>query len=268
VTNLTKYDGNFIDFIDNEVKDFRAKHENSFNTLVNQLDIDVSCKVAVLPCETGASVKIDTENIDDFRVYMDGDRLVVKQKAQNNISINSINGSTVIGNVRGNMSIINGEVFVNGQRINPLTQKQVSPSQVIIYCPQRVRLDASLSGQATLASKVIFTKSKVNLAGQGTLGIATESLKVKISGQGNSYIVMRGGDLDISLSGQGDLRVKGEWQDADVSLSGMGRVDTEGKCLGDYSGRVSGMGKIRHTGLVSGRVSEKVSGMGSCQIQR
>jgi hypothetical protein len=267
MSDLVKYNGNFIEFVDTEVKNIQVKHENSFNTLVNHLDVDVCCKVAILPCESGASVKIDTDNIDDFNVYMDGDRLVVKQKPQNNISISSVNGSTVIGNISGNMSIINGTVFVNGQKINPSEQKKVKPSQVIIYCPQRIKLDANLAGDSTLASKVIFTKSKVVLSGQGTLGIATESLKMKISGQGNSYIVMRGGDLDITLSGQGDLKVKGEWQDADVSLSGMGRVDTEGKCFGDYSGRVSGMGKIKHVGTVSGQVREKVSGMGSCQIQ-
>lgn len=267
MANLTKYNGNFVEFVDTEIKEFSARHQNSFEQNIDELDIEAYCKIAILPCQSGASVQIDTENIEDFRVYIDGSRLVVKQKPQNNVSVTSINGSTVIGNVSGNMSIINGEIFVNGQRIDPSKQKKVAPSQIVIHAPQRIKLDANLSGDSTLASKVIFTKSKVVLAGQGTLGIATESLKVKIAGQGDSYIVMRGGDLDVTLSGQGALKIKGEWGDSDISLSGMGSVYSEGKCMGNYSGQVSGMGSIRHTGTVEGRVREKVSGMGTCRIQ-
>jgi hypothetical protein len=267
MSNLAKYNGNFIEFIDTETKNFNGSHSSSFDTVVSELDIDAFCKIAVLPCDSGASVSIDTERIEDFNVYMEGTRLVLKQKPQTSFSINSVNGSTVIDNISGNMSIINGEIFVNGQRINQAEQKQVTPSSVIIRCPQRVKLDANLAGESMLASKVVFTRAKVNLSGSGTLGIAAESLKIKISGGGNSYIVMRGGDLDVSVSGQGDLRIKGEWNDAEICLLGMGRVETSGDCLGDYSAKVSGMGKIKHSGTVSGKIRKKVSGMGSCQIQ-
>ncbi len=267
MSNLTVYNGNFINFLDSETKNFDSKKQHSFNSYINELDIDAYCKVAILPCDMGASVDIDTEAIEDFDVYMEGERLVVKQKPQGGVSISSVNGSTVISSVGGNMSIIDGSVFVNGQRVDQSNQKQITPSQIIIRCPQRVRLDANLSGDSILASKVIFTKAKVCVSGCGTLGIAAEALKIKISGQGNSYIVMRGGDLDIAVSGQGDLLVKGEWQDAEISLSGMGKILTSGNCRGDYFGKVSGMGTIRHDGSVAGRVTEKVSGMGSCQIK-
>lgn len=268
MSNLAKYGGNFLQYLDAEFINIDGGKQYRFPQPISDLDIKVYCRVAVLPSDSQeSSVSIESEDPDDFRVWVDGDRLCIEQKSSGGVSISSSGNSTVISSVGGNMSIINGQVFVNGVPIDHTKQsKPKKPSQVVIRCPKGIRLFADLGGQSILVSKVVFSKANVKLSGQGTLGIATKSLKMNLDGQGKSYVVMQGGDLDLRLSGQGDLQVKGTWDEADVSLSGMGSIFTEGTCFGDYSANVSGMGKIRHSGEIKGRARKSVSGMGSCVL--
>lgn len=260
MTNLAKYNGNFIHYLDSEFIDIGTGKEYRFPHAVKVLDIKAHCRVAVLPSENQeSSVYIDAENQNDFKVWVNGDRLCIEQ--------NGNAGNTVVSTVPGNMSMINGQIFFNGVPINQVNQSPPKkPAQILIRCPKQVRLFAELDGVSVLASKIVFSKANISLSGQGTIGIATKGLKLNLSGQGKSYVVMQEGELDINLAGQGNLQVKGVWDEADVSLSGMGSIFTEGVCLGDYSARVSGMGNIRHRGEIKGQARKSESGMGSCSL--
>jgi hypothetical protein len=263
MSNLEKYNGNFIDYADRE---FTADLPNQtlHFTSIQVLDLSLNCKVAIIPSET-TYVEIFAENSDDITCYQEENRLILNQRETSGSNVN-INGNFI--NISGNnTSIVNGRIFVDGKEINPADPtEQKKPIQVIVHISHRVDLIANLSGLSVLASKVVFKKSKIKISGSSTIGIATVSLNLKLSGQGNSYCVMKGGDVDLKISGQGTLRIKGDWNDTEASVSGMGQIITEGNCNGDYDASVSGMGKISHIGTIAGCKRKSSTGMGSISI--
>jgi hypothetical protein len=133
MSGLSKYNGNFIQYLDDEVQRINSEHNYRFPEQIDALDISVYCKVAVLPSSGGETiVQVDTDDIGDFKVHCDRGRLCISQEGDDFFCQTS-SGGTVITNVRGNMSIINGQVFVNGV---PIEQKQTGkrkrPSQIVI----------------------------------------------------------------------------------------------------------------------------------------
>ncbi len=271
MSNLATYNGNFLTFADEESRKFDPSVDKSFCG-ISELDLDLSCSAIVLPSlKSKTTIEIDTDDASQFSISQKGDCLSVKQKNAkgSGVTFNQAGGSTVISSCSGNMSIVNGVVYVNGVQVDSSAQNshQVKPSRVRIYAAHGIRLSAQLSGSSVFASKVVFNKAYVKVSGQSTIGFAAKGLNLKLSGQGESFVAMKGGDLKVKLSGQGSIRIKGEWDESDVSVSGMGGIKTEGNCQGDYDANVSGMGSISHSGLIQGRVRKSVSGMGSVNIQ-
>lgn len=273
MTNLTRYNGNFIDFADGEFN-FNAQHSKSFQG-VSGIDLSVSCFVGVFPSLNGETiVEIDTDDPDDFKISKQGSTIVIEQKQSSGSTIINgvVMGGTSFGNVvqtnvSGNVTIINGRVYINGvEQTASQSSKPNRPSRIRLYLQPGLDVEADLNGSSVLASKVMFNDADIRVSGVATVGIAAKSLSLRLSGQGENYVVLKGGDLDVNVSGQGKVRVKGEFKRCSASVSGMGSVSTEGSCLGDYRANVSGMGSINHNGLVAGRVKKSVSGMGSISV--
>lgn len=267
MSNLSVYNGNFIDYSDNEFQ-FSGSNAKKFSGLrgVSLLDLDVSCNVGVFPASVDeVTIEVDAEDPDDFTIRREGSVLVVKEKnsASGGVSINGINISG-----GGNMSIINGRIFVDGREVNPngTSAPAKRQSRIRILAPRNIDLAANLNGQSILASQVVFRKASVKISGQSTIGLAANTLKLRVSGQGESFVVLKGGELNVSLSGQGSVKVKGEYESADVSVSGMGSIETSGICKSDYEASVSGMGRIVNSGVIHGRKRKSVPGMGSVSI--
>jgi hypothetical protein len=262
MSELEKYNGNFVNYTDREFNSGTPDHTLPFSN-VEILDLQLSCNVVIVPSST-TFVEIFAEDIDEIKCYQKGNRLIIKQEELNNNINFNMNGNSI--SFSGNGSTI-GRIFVDGQEINPNNSAQKKkPIQVIIHANHNMNLIANMSGASVLASKVVFKKSKIKIAGSSTVGIATASLKLEVSGQGNNYFVMKGGDLDLEVSGKGNVRIKGNWNDTNISVSGVGQIITEGICTGDYDASVSGMGRISHVGTISGHKRKDISGMGNISI--
>jgi hypothetical protein len=267
MSDLAKYEGNFIKYADS--LEFDNGEARSFSN-ISELDLNVSCDVAIFPAQDARQtiVEIDSETPEKFKVYEDDGAIVIEeeQSSSNSVVINSFGGGRSVSVVSGgNVMMVNGEVWVNGKKVDP-DQNSSSPAQrpsrVRIYAHSGIALQANLSGVSVLASKVVFRRANVKINGQSTVGFAAEKIDIKLSGQGKSYVICQGGGLDVKVSGQGSIVVKGEYSEVEASVSGMGSVSTNGACNGNYSADLSGMGRISHNGVVKGRVRKNKSGMG------
>jgi hypothetical protein len=263
VSNLAKYQGNFINLIESEFK-FTANYQKTFSNIGN-IDVSVGCTIGFIPSHTtGVIVEIDTDSPDDFKVFADGDTLVIEQKS---ISGNNtiINGQVIQGN---NISMINNQIFVDGMPYHQTLENAKSPynHRIKVLIPSGMSLDANMKGIGLLVSSVLFTKAKVKISGSATAGLASKSLTLKLSGTGENYCVVNGGELKASISGMGKITAKGKFAEVDADVSGKGHIFTSGECLGEYSASVSGMGSISHSGNISGRIRKSLRGMGSIHI--
>ena len=264
MSNLEIYQGNFVKYIDSEFNSKEFRYSKSFNSITS-VNLYLSCNVAFLP---SSNEQIIVEHLrefkEDFNIYQESQSLIIEEKSQNfqsNLNFNSGDKININQSVR-NMTIISGEVFINGQKVTSRKYQENKPlPEIKIYAPHHINLTAKLNGISILASKVIFTKAQIKVSGSATVGIAAKSVNLQVSGQGNSYLVLRGGNLDINLSGQGSVTTKGEYSDIDAKVSGMGIITTYGNCQ-NYWASVSGMGSINHNGFA--RYSrKKISGMGN-----
>lgn len=186
-----------------------------------------------------------------------------------NISIGNISGSASnvsIGSKGKNISIINGEVFINGKKVeepdtpNTPTKK---PVEIELQCPNNLSIDCVLSGDATLTSTPEFDKARITLQGNCDANLQAKSCRFKISGCGDVEYKSLGGNLKANISGSGEIKASGSFNDIDASISGSGELITDGHVKGDYDVSVSGTGEVRHSGTISGQKSKSISGCGS-----
>jgi hypothetical protein len=266
VSDLAKYEGNFVKYA--ESLEFGSGETKSFYN-IGGIDLQVSCDVAIFPAQDERTiVEIDSDAPENFKVReMDGFIVIEEARSsRGSVTINSFGGGRTVSVVSGgNVMMVNGEVWVDGKKVDPNQPSDTPPqrpSRVRIYAHSGIELQANLSGLSVLASKVVFGRAKVKIDGQSTVGFAAKKIDFKLSGQGKSYVVCQGGDLDLSVSGQGSIVVKGEYSDVEASVSGMGSISTNGACSGSYSANLSGMGRISHNGTVRGRIRKNKSGMG------
>jgi hypothetical protein len=269
MSNLDAYRGNFIDYLDAEFSGRTPQGGREYSGF-SGLRLSLSCPVAILPSGSDRGyVFIDSGKPEDFDVQVKSGWLSVSQKQQSggSVTFSNFGNSVNVTSVSGNMTMVNGRVFVNGQEVKPGSQAAEAevPSRVIVHMPQRMQLSARLNGSSVLASKVTFAEAEVTVSGQSTVGIAAQDIDFTLSGQGDSYLVCQGGALEVNVSGQGTVTAKAgpSFKKVKAKISGMGSVKTSGLCAGNYDAKVSGMGSISHNGNVNGFIDKKVSGMGS-----
>ena len=258
MADLIQYNGNFVNFVDNEMR-AGDKEKKSFSS-ISLLDISASSEIWCLSSEDcNTYVQIVEDEDDIVKVSSEDGTLTITTKISSGDVFMS--GNTVIS---GNYSI--GSIFMNGGQVQG--GKKVNTPSILIWLPQsKPRLRLSLSGASVFGSKCIFSKAKIKISGQAQCGLAAESVDVKVSGQGYTYLSVRGGDLSAKLSGQGEIKANGQYSEVEADVSGQGNIQTEGICLGDYEASVSGMGSIRHLkGAIHGRKRESMSGMGNINI--
>lgn len=258
MTDLIQYNGNFVNFVDNEMR-AREGQKQSFSS-ISFLDISASAKIGCLPSEDGNTYVQIVEDKDDIvKVSSENGTLTITTKACSGDVY--INNGTVVS---GNFSV--GSIFMNGVQIQG-GQKVETPS-VLIWLPRsKPQLRLSLSGASVFGSKCIFSKAKIKISGQAQCGLSADSVDVKVSGQGYTYLSVRGGNFSAKLSGQGEIKANGQYSEIEADVSGQGNIQTEGICLGDYEALVSGMGSIRHLkGAIHGRKRKSMSGMGNINI--
>lgn len=263
MNNLVTYQGNFVKYIESECNSRHFNWSDNFN-LISNIHLEVSCNVAVVPSENNQVViEMKREFIKDFNIIQENKSLIIEEKNNSlKSNFNFYEGNNIHMRSPRNMTIVNGVVYVDGQKVTSENNQEKKPiPEIKIQAPHHINLTANLDGVSILASKVILAKAKIKVFGSATVGIAAKSIKLKVSGQGNSYLVLRGGDLDINLSGQGSITTKGEYQDIDAKVSGMGSITTYGNCQ-NYWASVSGMGSINHNGFAK-YSRKKITGMGS-----
>ena len=267
MSNLAKYEGNFVKYADSF--EFNSSGSaKTFDGAIDGLNLSLSCDVAIFPGKDGRTiVEIDSDEPEKFKVCERDGVVFVENEADSSggVVINNFGGGRTISVSSGGVSIINGQVYVNGKRVDADQSSSEPPkrkSRVRIYAQHGIELEADLSGVSVLASKVVFDRAKVSVCGQSTVGLASKNIDIKLSGQGDSYVVCQGGELEAKVSGQGSITVKGDYSEVEANVSGMGEIRTIGTCNGNYRANLSGMGSINHSGTVKGRVRKNVSGMG------
>lgn len=287
MTNFSDHGFDQTLYLSSNFREFNSAKQHRFNITKPTLNISTFCSVGIFPSSISNEVLVeidaDTEDLENFRVFQEGNTVVIEQINLNNSDGNVIIGNSVVmsgvtmsgnSNVRMNVNgqdirVINGKVYVNGVQIDGgQPGKTCREPKIRILTPVESNLDAKIKGSGILASKVPFQSAEVQVQGQADVGLAAYELDLQVQGQGKSYFILGGGKLDIKVSGQGNVYVQGKWSNAKVSLSGMGKISTEGTCTGDYKASVSGMGEVRHSGSVMGRIKESKSGMGSINIQQ
>lgn len=183
-----------------------------------------------------------------------------------NIIIGNISNVSIGGSRGKNISIINGEVFINGKKVEEPDTPNVpnkKPVEIEIQCPNNLSIDCVLSGIAILTASPEFDKARITLQGNCRAKLKSKSSRFKISGSGDVEYKCLGGNFKANISGSGEIKASGSFNDIDASISGSGELNTEGTVVGDYDVSVSGTGEVYHSGTILGQKSKSVSGCGS-----
>lgn len=243
---------------------------------VQSIEIESTANVSII---TGSEfqVKVSGDDADKVKVTQSDSTIKISYLDETG-SINFSGGNIVIGNIsnvsigsiRGNngknISIINGEVFINGKKVeepdspNTPTKK---PVEIEIQCSNRISINCVLSGNAKLVAFPEFDKTRITLQGNCSAKLQAKSSKFKISGCGEVDYKSLGGNLNANISGSGEIKASGSFNDIDASISGSGELYTEGTVKGDYDVSVSGTGEVNHSGTILGQKSKSISGCGS-----
>jgi hypothetical protein len=179
----------------------------------------------------------------------------------------SVGGNTVISSGGKNISIVNGEVFINGKRVDENGTTERGPAQkpveIEIQCPDGLSIDCTLIGIAILGAKPEFHKARIAVKGQGQAGLQAHGARLKITGSGEIHYKSLGGSTKMNIAGSGDIYASGLFSDVEASIAGSGDIHTDGSVSGDYEADISGSGFISHRGAIAGRKDKSVSGTGS-----
>lgn len=251
---------------------------------IQRIKIESSAKVSILKAQT-FQIKISGDDADKVKLTQSGDEIDIQYFepgfSGGNISIGgNFSGSVISGssnrvifqnvsNSGKNISIINGEVYINGKRVdesgtvanNSTPPKQ--PVEIEIQCPDGLDIDCTLTSFGILGAFPEFKQARVTIKGDGEAGLQARSGKLKISGSGDVNYKSLGGSLKASIDGSGDIKASGEFDDVEASINGSGDIVTSGTVNGDYDADICGSGDIKHSGQIAGRKSKSISGTGS-----
>jgi hypothetical protein len=260
MSQLAKYNGNFISFLEGGINEWEGIQANAFSG-INELSIQGGAIFAVLPSpDNQAHVKVKGE---DVSIQKSGDQLIIKAESRNSVTF-SRNGGVVISG--GNISMINGRIFVDGKEVSPSDNGVSEQPKVLVLLPSVINFDGDLDTCGVFASKVPFSKARLSVSGSAEVGLAARAIKGKLSGSAEAYFVVKDGDLDLTISGSSSVRAKGSFSSVDITASGSSEFLTEGECKGGYRASASGCGKIKHRGSIRGQRRERTSGCGEIDI--
>ena len=225
--------------------------------------------------ESDSEVKVEyCEPSNNSYTSFIGGNFVVGNIMQVGGRINNVNNQTVMRNstVGGkNISIINGEVYVNGKRQvdedTPANTKPQPPAkkpiEIEIRCPNGLAIECILIESAVLSAFPKFEEARITIEGVGEAEIQARSGKLKIMGTGDINYTSLGGNLKMNINGSGDIQASGDFKDVDASINGTGDIITNGNVAGDYEANICGCGDIKHSGRISGKRYNSISGTGS-----
>ena len=172
--DLQKYRGNFLECADQE---FSFTGERQTFLGIDGLDLQVSAHVAIFPCALGepASVSIDADDLSDFTVIAKSGILSIEQKdTGGNVTIIGYGGNRTVTVSGGNVSMIGNRVFVDGKEVSEESAPIKRQTRIRVALPRGSSLNAILAGSSVLASKVAFSKAKLNISGEATVGLAAK----------------------------------------------------------------------------------------------
>jgi hypothetical protein len=252
---------------------------------VRMIRIESAAKVSITEGR-GFTINVTGSQAEKVKISQSGDEVDIQYRGSGgsqgktvimggNYSIGNfttITGNVVVQNVGGKrVEIKNGEVFINGKRVDesgtvssePAAPPEI-PVEIEIQCPDGLYLDCTLLGQGILGAFPKFKQAWVTIQGIGTAGVQARSGKLNISGSGDIIYQSLGGSLKARISGSGDIKASGElFDDVEASISGSGDVITNGVVQGDYEAHISGTGSVKHSGSIMGRKRKSITGTGT-----
>jgi len=177
----------------------------------------------------------------------------------------TVNGKRIIvpGGVQ-NLSIVNGQVTINGVNIEDTSLTIIEPQKPIVYrltVPDLDRVTASQNVRVT-CQKLQTNSLGLNVSGGGRMsfsGLTAANVEARVSGSGRIALTGGAGRQDIRVSGSGLVdtsRLAGTV--ARIRVSGSGDVRTAATATLDVS--ISGSGKVTYTG--SPKITRKITGSG------
>jgi hypothetical protein len=250
---------------------------------IQRIKIESSAKVSILKGQS-FQIKVSGDDANKVKVTQSDNEIDIQYSepgsSGRNISIGgNFTGSVISGNRvvfqnvssggGKNISIINGEVYINGKRVNEsgtVASDSTPPKQPVeieIQCPDGLDIDCTLTGFGILGTFPEFNQARVTIKGDGEAGLQSRSGKFKISGSGDVNYKSLGGSLKASINGSGDIKASGEFDDVEASINGSGNIVTSGTVNGDYDADICGSGDINHSGQIFGRKTKSISGIGS-----
>lgn len=243
---------------------------------IKLIKIESSAKVSIIQGQE-FEVSISGDDAEKVKIQQSGSEIEINYSepggnfsfSGGNISIGSVSG-TNIRNIRSggkNISIINGEVYINGKRVDESgvvdNAPVKKPVEIEIQCPDGLLIDCVLTGDGILGAFPKFDQARITIKGGGEAGVQAKSGKLKISGSGDINYKSLGGNLKATIAGSGDINASGGFADLEASVNGSGDINTIGEVAGDYEADICGSGDIRHSGKVSGSKRKSISGTGS-----
>lgn len=252
---------------------------------VHSIEIESTANISIVE-GLEFQVKVTGDDVEKVKVVESAGTVTINYSVPSNNNFSFISGNNIsigsIGSINGNVNIggrgknisiinrtceiINGEVFINGKKVeepdSPNTPTK-TPVEIEIQCPNNLSVNCVLSGDATLTSTPEFDEARITLQGSCSAKLSSKSARFKISGCGEVEYKSLGGNLKAHISGSGEIKATGSFNDIDASISGCGELITGGHVKGDYDVSISGTGEVRHQGTIAGHKSKSVSGCGS-----
>lgn len=238
------------------------------------LKIDTSCLVravaAAEPNKVSLKLTADPDTLKEFKFQQSGAKVSAVQESAGagGLVVNNAGGAVVISGVSGgNLSVVNGKVFVNGVEVKPNSRPAQKQCELEVSVPRGSDLDIKLSGNAQMDSAVPFNNVSVDLSGVSKAhNLTGTNLDGHVEGQSSLTAKTLGGRVRIDVSGQSSATVTGQFNDVDANVSGQSSLVTVGPVKADYRADSSGQSKITHSGGVKGRIRDRASGQSSNTI--
>lgn len=244
------------------------KNESMYQNIKN-LSIEGSLIVTIKKSDDNA-VNVFIEE-GEIEVKQQGDRLSIQSLSSNvtqSVSMIGNNFSNVVigGNISiGNVSMINGRTFIDGQQVIQNIKTKPVPS-ICISIPDGLNLEMDLDGCGSFKSAVAFIKANVDLSGVSNATFTAFAAVVETSGTSKATVSIDGGFFQAVLSGCSQVKANGSFSEIQSTVSGTSSLRSQGVVSGDFTAKASGCASINHIGNISGRIREKTSGLGKVNI--
>lgn len=187
-----------------------------------RLELTISCDVELV---SGDDFRWETNREDAFEFRQNGSSASIRQTKR---SGTTFVGGVVIGDVyqgrsRGsviqsvsggqNVSIIDGEVWVNGRRVDQSSRNDenfVSPPpepRLKVTLPAGVDVTVKTSGSSNLYGNAEIGRLSVATSGSTDIDLMAHSADLRTSGSSDINLMLTGGGLRSQFSGSTDLTV-------------------------------------------------------------